>query len=181
MSSQPRVLGKAAQARVAASKAQEVETEPAYSPEPPAKPEQAEEAPSVSVPPQAAAGEGSVETAVVSTDAAGGWLGEQAVARSLPALAVPQRVGGHDQRQAFPVNEEAQESQFPSGPGRPDVPRPQDILHLRKIDRSSLGVTVPDALKLTQRLKRYCLDRDVDVVGDAAAVALDAWLSTQGY
>jgi hypothetical protein len=203
--SAPRVLGKAAQARVEASKAQEVDTDPTYDPPREAAPAidpAAEPAGGTSVPAQTAAhydAQGNVlpaaaampdytptrpaaseQSAAPAQPTAGGWLGDQAVAQSLPALSTqlpPDALRWHGE----PAPEAPQGARFPTSPGRPNVPGPQDILHLRKITRSSLGVTVPDALELPKRLKRYCLDRDVDVVGDAAAVAIDAWLSAQGY
>ncbi|WP_327592661.1 hypothetical protein [Streptomyces chartreusis] len=70
------------------------------------------------------------------------------------------------------------------GPGRPkDIPETAVILNQRIIPRESLDSSVPTALKLKRRIKRFALDNELDhlPMGDIVAVALDEWLTTRGF
>ncbi|MFF2463586.1 hypothetical protein [Streptomyces mirabilis] len=70
------------------------------------------------------------------------------------------------------------------GPGRPkDIPETAVILNQRIITRESLDSSVPAALKLKKRLKRFALDNELDhlPIGDIVSVALDEWLTTRGF
>ncbi|MFJ3421484.1 hypothetical protein ACIPN8_34630 [Streptomyces sp. NPDC086082] len=70
------------------------------------------------------------------------------------------------------------------GPGRPkDIPETAVILNQRIITRESLDSSVPAALKLKKRLKRFALDNELDhlPIGDVVSVALDEWLTTRGF
>lgn len=70
------------------------------------------------------------------------------------------------------------------GPGRPkDIPETAVILNQRIITRESLDASVPAALKLKKRIKRFALDTELDhlPIGDIVAVALDEWLTTRGF
>ena len=70
------------------------------------------------------------------------------------------------------------------GPGRPkDIPEPAVVLNQRIITRESLDSSVPAALKLKKRIKRFALDNELDhlPIGDIVAVALDEWLTTRGF
>ena len=70
------------------------------------------------------------------------------------------------------------------GPGRPkDIPETAVILNQRMITRESLDSSVPAALKLKKRLKRFALDNELDhlPIGDIVSVALDEWLTTRGF
>jgi hypothetical protein len=48
------------------------------------------------------------------------------------------------------------------------------------IAREALKADVPAELALLQRLHRYRLDRGVDI-RDQVAIAVDEWLTSQGY
>ncbi|OAH14382.1 hypothetical protein [Streptomyces jeddahensis] len=70
------------------------------------------------------------------------------------------------------------------GSGRPkDVPEVAVILNQRIIARESLDSSVPAALKLKSRIKRFALDNELDhlPIGDIVSVALDEWLSARGF
>ncbi|MFE9454020.1 hypothetical protein [Streptomyces sp. NPDC006739] len=70
------------------------------------------------------------------------------------------------------------------GPGRPeDIPDAAVVLNQRIITRESLDSSVPAALKLKKRIKRFALDNELDhlPLGDIVAVAMDEWLSTWGF
>ncbi|MGW4490553.1 hypothetical protein [Streptomyces sp. NPDC004376] len=70
------------------------------------------------------------------------------------------------------------------GPGRPsDIPETAAVLNQRMITRESLDSSVPAALKLKRRLKRFALDNELDhlPIGDIVSVALDDWLSARGF
>lgn len=70
------------------------------------------------------------------------------------------------------------------GPGRPkDIPATAVILNQRIITRESLDSSVPAALRLKKRLKRFALDNELDhlPIGDIVSVALDEWLTTRGF
>ncbi|WP_416974648.1 hypothetical protein [Streptomyces sp. 4F14] len=70
------------------------------------------------------------------------------------------------------------------GPGRPtEIPETAVILNQRIITRESLDSSVPAALKLKKRIKRFMLDNEIDhlPIGDIVAVALDEWLTARGF
>ncbi|MFF7947620.1 flagellar biosynthesis protein FlhF [Streptomyces griseorubiginosus] len=70
------------------------------------------------------------------------------------------------------------------GPGRPkDIPETAAVLNQRIITRESLDSSVPAALKLKKRIKRFALDNELDhlPIGDIVSVALDEWLTARGF
>ncbi|NGO06983.1 hypothetical protein G5C60_04765 [Streptomyces sp. HC44] len=70
------------------------------------------------------------------------------------------------------------------GPGRPgDIPALAVLLNQRVIARESFDSSVPAALKLKRRIKRFALDNELDhlPIGDFVAVAMDEWLTTRGF
>ncbi|MET7783067.1 hypothetical protein ABZU94_28030 [Streptomyces mirabilis] len=70
------------------------------------------------------------------------------------------------------------------GPGRPaDIPEAAVVLNQRVITRESLDSSVPAALRLKRRIKRFALDNELDhlPIGDIVAVAMDEWLTTRGF
>ncbi|MFK4184307.1 hypothetical protein ACI2L4_09835 [Streptomyces sparsogenes] len=70
------------------------------------------------------------------------------------------------------------------GPGRPkDIPETAVVLNQRIIARESLDSSVPSALKLKKRIKRFALDNELDhlPIGDIVSVALDEWLTARGF
>lgn len=70
------------------------------------------------------------------------------------------------------------------GSGRPkDIPETAVVLNQRIITRESLDSSVPAALKLKKRLKRFALDNELDhlPISDIVSVALDEWLTTRGF
>ncbi|MDX2543383.1 hypothetical protein ACOT81_43160 [Streptomyces sp. WI04-05B] len=70
------------------------------------------------------------------------------------------------------------------GSGRPkDIPEAAVILNQRIIARESLDSSVPAALKLKKRIKRFALDNELDhlPMGDIVSVALDEWLTIRGF
>ncbi|MFF2467648.1 hypothetical protein [Streptomyces mirabilis] len=70
------------------------------------------------------------------------------------------------------------------GAGRPkDIPEAAVVLNQRIIARESLDASVPAALKLKKRIKRFALDNELDhlPMGDIVSVALDEWLTTRGF
>ncbi|MEW2325292.1 hypothetical protein AB0926_30075 [Streptomyces griseoincarnatus] len=70
------------------------------------------------------------------------------------------------------------------GPGRPkDIPNTAAVLNQRIITRESLDSSVPTALKLKKRIKRFALDNELDhlPIGDIVSVALDEWLTARGF
>jgi len=70
------------------------------------------------------------------------------------------------------------------GAGRPkDIPEAAAVLNQRHITRESLDASVPAALKLKKRIKRFALDNDLDhlPIGDIVCVAVDEWLSRRGF
>ncbi|MDT9701821.1 hypothetical protein [Streptomyces sp. P17] len=110
--------------------------------------------------------------------------------------AAPPTAGGN----GFPVRtdvsrayqeQDAQSQAAPSegtawaqGSGRPkDIPEAAVVLNQRIIARESLDSSVPAALKLKRRLKRFALDNELDhlPIGDIVSVALDEWLTTRGF
>ncbi|WRZ89315.1 hypothetical protein OHB54_09630 [Streptomyces sp. NBC_01007] len=110
--------------------------------------------------------------------------------------AAPPAAGGN----GFPVRtdvprahqeQDAQSQAAPSegtpwaqGSGRPkDIPETAIVLDQRIIVRESLDSSVPAALKLKKRLKRFALDNELDhlPIGDIVSVALDEWLTARGF
>ncbi|MFE2885935.1 hypothetical protein [Streptomyces sp. NPDC059272] len=70
------------------------------------------------------------------------------------------------------------------GSGRPkDIPEAAVVLNQRIIARESLDSSVPAALKLKRRIKRFALDNELDhlPIGDIVSVALDEWLTARGF
>lgn len=70
------------------------------------------------------------------------------------------------------------------GSGRPrDIPETAVVLNQRSIARESLDSSVPTALKLKKRIKRFALDNELDhlPIGDIVSVALDEWLTARGF
>ncbi|MDX3757956.1 hypothetical protein [Streptomyces sp. AK02-04a] len=70
------------------------------------------------------------------------------------------------------------------GPGRPkNIPETAIVLNQRIITRESLDSSVPAALKLKKRIKRFALDNELDhlPIGDIVSVALDEWLTARGF
>ncbi|WP_328437704.1 hypothetical protein OHA71_11760 [Streptomyces sp. NBC_00444] len=110
--------------------------------------------------------------------------------------AAPPTTGGN----GFPVRtdvprahqeQDAQSEAAPSegtpwaqGSGRPkDIPETAVVLNQRIITRESLDSSVPAALKLKKRIKRFALDNELDhlPIGDIISVALDEWLTARGF
>ncbi|MFF3467304.1 hypothetical protein ACWCQN_22760 [Streptomyces sp. NPDC001984] len=55
---------------------------------------------------------------------------------------------------------------------------------MRNALRTALvGSSVPAALKLKKRIKRFALDKELDhlPIGDIVSVALDEWLTARGF
>ncbi|MER5348392.1 hypothetical protein ABT030_50875 [Streptomyces mirabilis] len=76
------------------------------------------------------------------------------------------------------------ETSWEQGPGRPkDIPEAAVVLNQRIIARESLDASVPAALKLKKRIKRFALDNELDhlPMGDIVSVALDEWLTNRGF
>ncbi|WP_327397405.1 hypothetical protein [Streptomyces phaeochromogenes] len=101
--------------------------------------------------------------------------------------AFPVRAGVPGSRQEREVRSEAAPSKgtpWTQGPGRPaDIPEAAVVLNKRIITRESLDSSVPAALKLKKRIKRFALDNELDhlPIGDIVSVALDEWLTTRGF
>lgn len=111
----------------------------------------------------------------------------QAATAVAGGTAFPVRSGGTASHHEQPMHSEAAPSEGTSwahGPGRPkDIPETAVILNQRIIARESLDSSVPAALKLKKRIKRFALDNELDhlPMGDIVAVALDEWLTTRGF
>ncbi|MCX5601208.1 hypothetical protein OOK29_23975 [Streptomyces phaeochromogenes] len=120
-----------------------------------------------------------------------GQAAEVAVrATGLPAAggaAFPVRAEVPGSRQEQEVRSEAtprEGTPWAQGLGRPaDIPDAAVILNQRIIARESLDSSVPAALKLKKRIKRFALDNELDhlPLGDIVSVALDEWLTTRGF
>lgn len=101
--------------------------------------------------------------------------------------AFPVRSIGPTTHQEQYVRSEAAPSEgapWAPGAGRPkDIPETAVILNQRIITREGLDSSVPAALKLKKRIKRFALDNELDhlPIGDIVAVALDEWLTTRGF
>lgn len=101
--------------------------------------------------------------------------------------AFPVRTDSSVPRPEQPVHPETAPSQgtpWAHGPGRPkDIPETAVVLNQRIITRESLDSSVPAALRLKRRIKRFALDNELDhlPLGDIVAVAMDEWLTTRGF
>ncbi|MFJ6688298.1 hypothetical protein [Streptomyces sp. NPDC091294] len=92
--------------------------------------------------------------------------------------------GGHQEQDARSQTAPSKGTPWAQGPGRPlDIPETAVVLNQRIITRESLDSSVPTALKLKKRLKRFALDNDLDhlPIGDIVAVLLDEGLTTRGF
>ncbi|WP_411152136.1 hypothetical protein [Streptomyces sp. A30] len=92
--------------------------------------------------------------------------------------------GSHQEQSTRPEATPSEGTPWGQGPGRPkDIPETAVVLNQRIITRESLDTSVPAALKLKKRIKRFALDNELDhlPIGDIVAVALDEWLTTRGF
>ncbi|MEU2339096.1 hypothetical protein ABZ608_37000 [Streptomyces sp. NPDC013172] len=92
--------------------------------------------------------------------------------------------GAHREQDVRSQEPPSEETPYPHGPGRPkDVPEAAVVLNQRIIARESLDSSVPAALRLKKRLKRFALDNELDhlPIGDIVSVALDEWLTARGF
>ncbi|MFC5638017.1 hypothetical protein [Streptomyces bullii] len=92
--------------------------------------------------------------------------------------------GAHQEQHARSQDAPSEGTPYAHGPGRPkDVPEVAVVLNQRIIARESLDSSVPAALKLKKRIKRFALDNELDhlPIGDIVSVALDEWLTTRGF
>ncbi|MFD9510655.1 hypothetical protein [Streptomyces mirabilis] len=95
----------------------------------------------------------------------------------------PEPAPGHD-RGAQSGEAPSEGAPWAQGPGRPgDIPDVAVLLNQRVITRESLDSSVPAALKLKRRIKRFALDNELDhlPIGDIVGVAMDEWLTTRGF
>ncbi|WP_369263548.1 hypothetical protein [Streptomyces sp. R35] len=92
--------------------------------------------------------------------------------------------GSHQEQDMRSPAAPSEGTPWAQGPGRPrDIPEAAVVLNQRIIARESLDSSVPAALKLKKRIKRFALDNELDhlPIGDIVSVALDEWLSTRGF
>ncbi|MER6373358.1 hypothetical protein ABT255_34415 [Streptomyces mirabilis] len=92
--------------------------------------------------------------------------------------------GAHQEQDARSQEAPSEGAPWAHGPGRPkDVPEVAVVLNQRIIARESLDSSVPAALKLKKRIKRFALDNELDhlPIGDIVSVALDEWLTARGF
>ncbi|MEU1268487.1 hypothetical protein [Streptomyces sp. NPDC005799] len=92
--------------------------------------------------------------------------------------------GAHQEQYVQPEAAPSEGTPWAHGPGRPkDIPETAVILNQRIITRESLDSSVPAALKLKKRIKRFALDNELDhlPIGDIVSVALDEWLTARGF
>ncbi|MCC9705524.1 hypothetical protein E4N62_09750 [Streptomyces sp. MNU76] len=90
----------------------------------------------------------------------------------------------HQEQDAQSQEAPSEGTAWAQGSGRPkDIPEAAVVLNQRIIARESLDSSVPAALKLKKRLKRFALDNELDhlPIGDIVSVALDEWLTTRGF
>ncbi|MFG2566674.1 hypothetical protein ACGFR6_14680 [Streptomyces sp. NPDC048567] len=128
---------------------------------------------------------------VTSPPPGAGPAAEVAVRPAVPPVAggttFPVRTdgpGSHQHQDARSQEAPSEGTPYAHGPGRPkDVPEVAVVLNQRMIARESLDSSVPTALKLKKRIKRFALDNELDYlpIGDIVAVALDEWLTTRGF
>lgn len=126
-----------------------------------------------------------------STTAGVSPTAEVAVRPTVPPIpggtAFPVRTDAPGSHQEQNVRTEATPSEgtpWAQGPGRPkDIPETAVVLNQRIITRESLDSSVPAALKLKKRIKRFALDNELDhlPIGDIVSVALDEWLTNRGF
>ncbi|GAA2924566.1 hypothetical protein GCM10010478_26350 [Streptomyces erythrogriseus] len=104
-----------------------------------------------------------------------------------PSTAFPFRPFGpapHQAQDARAQEAPSEGAPYAHGPGRPeDIPEAAVVLNQRIITRESLDSSVPAALKLKKRIKRFALDNELDhlPIGDIVSVALDEWLTARGF
>jgi hypothetical protein len=92
--------------------------------------------------------------------------------------------GAHQEQRARSQEAPSEGTPYAHGPGRPkEVPEVSVVLNQRIIARESLDSSVPAALKLKKRIKRFALDNELDhlPIGDIVSVALDEWLTARGF
>ncbi|MEU0965049.1 hypothetical protein ABZ357_06230 [Streptomyces sp. NPDC005917] len=92
--------------------------------------------------------------------------------------------GAHQEQDTRSQEAPSEGTPWAQGPGRPkDIPEVAVILNQRIIARESLDSSVPAALKLKKRIKRFALDNELDhlPIGDIVSVALDEWLTARGF
>ncbi|MER7179956.1 hypothetical protein ABT404_10825 [Streptomyces hyaluromycini] len=94
------------------------------------------------------------------------------------------RPGSHQEQNTRRQEAPSEGTPHAHGPGRPkDIPEAAVVLNQRIITRENLDSSVPAALKLKRRIKRFALDNELDhlPLGDIVAVAMDEWLTTRGF
>ncbi|MFE3646088.1 hypothetical protein ACFXOM_34800 [Streptomyces sp. NPDC059169] len=137
--------------------------------------------------PVAQQGPSPVTSAVADMAPAGEVAVRPAASPVAAGTAFPVRTDGPGSHQEQYVRPEAAPSEgtpWAHGPGRPkDIPETAVILNQRIITRESLDSSVPAALKLKKRIKRFALDNELDhlPIGDFVSVALDEWLTARGF
>ncbi|MFG2785194.1 hypothetical protein ACGFY7_46210 [Streptomyces prunicolor] len=92
--------------------------------------------------------------------------------------------GAHEEQESRSYEAAGGGTPYAHGPGRPqDIPEVAVVLNRRVIARESLDSSVPAALKLKKRIKRFALDNELDhlPIGDIVSVALDEWLTARGF
>ncbi|MFJ5843245.1 hypothetical protein ACIQGO_42130 [Streptomyces shenzhenensis] len=127
-------------------------------------------------------------TAAVSGTAPTAEVAIRPAAPPVPAnTGFPFRPGGPAPHQAQDTRLQETSSEgapYAHGPGRPEnIPEAAIVLNQRIITRESLDSSVPSALKLKKRIKRFALDNELDhlPIGDIVSVALDEWLTARGF
>ncbi|GGN92013.1 hypothetical protein GCM10011579_089330 [Streptomyces albiflavescens] len=128
---------------------------------------------------------------IASSPSSTGPSAEVAVRPSVPPMAgssaFPVRTDSpnpHQEQHARAHEAPSEGAPYAHGPGRPkDIPDLAALLNQRIITRESLDSSVPAALKLKKRLKRFALDNELDhlPIGDIVSVALDEWLTARGF
>ncbi|MFF0190179.1 hypothetical protein [Streptomyces sp. NPDC005244] len=110
-----------------------------------------------------------------------------AVTPAAAGTAFPFRPDGpapHQAQDARAQEAPSEGAPYAHGPGRPEnIPEAAAVLNQRIIMRESLDSSVPAALKLKKRIKRFALDNELDhlPIGDIVSVALDEWLTARGF
>lgn len=110
-----------------------------------------------------------------------------AVPPAAASTAFPFRPDGpapHQAQDARAQEAPSEGAPYAHGPGRPEnIPEAAAVLNQRIITRASLDSSVPTALKLKKRIKRFALDNELDhlPIGDIVSVALDEWLTARGF
>jgi hypothetical protein len=92
--------------------------------------------------------------------------------------------GSHPEQKTRSEAAPSEGTPWAQGPGRPkDIPETAVVLNQRIITRESLDSSVPAALRLKKRIKRFALDNELDhlPIGDIVSVALDEWLTARGF